>query len=102
MDRDARDEELAKKAGLSLAEAERIVANLPERDRIAAAAWACETLRRNWRRKGTYRALLAALGIEKAKTADAYRLLMAAGGLDLNNALTELDQMRGTSPRTDE
>ena len=89
MKRDPRDEELARIAGLPLSEAEQIALSLPLRVRLAVAAWAFEILRENWRQGGTYRALLDLLGVEGMKEVDAYRLLMAAGGLDLNNGLPD-------------
>jgi hypothetical protein len=89
MQRVPEDENLARIGGLPLDEAEEIALSLAERDRLAVVAWAYEKLRENWRQLGTYRSLLALLGFEGTTVADPYRVLMAAGALDLNNALPE-------------
>jgi len=94
--RDPGDENVAAIGGLPLDEAEQIALAMPERDRLAVVAWAYENLRENWRQGQTYRSLLDLLGFSKTKVADPYRVLMAAGALDLNNALADPDSPTGT------
>ncbi len=92
MDRDPGDENLARIAGLPFEEVDQVVAAFTTRQRTAAAAWAYEALRENWRVRGTYRALLDLLAIDGDREIDSYRLLMAAGDLDLDNALPADDR----------
>src|SRR5688572_21237854 len=85
------------RAGMTLAEAREIAMALPERSRMALAAWTIDAFRRCWQEKGTYRVLIYEyLGFDEPRVRDTesslpdpYRLFMDAGALDLNNALAE-------------
>jgi len=81
------------RAGMTLAEAREIAMALPERSRMALAAWTIDAFRQCWQEKGTYRALIYDyLGFRDTESSlpDPYRLFMDAGALVLNNALVEL------------
>lgn len=99
MKRNSGEENVASIGGLPLDEAERIAASTPERDRLAIVAWAYEILRENWRQGGTYRGLLESLGFDQTMVADPYRVLLAAGAQDLNNALASVDADKSPHPR---
>jgi hypothetical protein len=89
MTRDPGDENVARIGGIPLAEAERIALALSMRDRLAVSAWVFEQLRENWRQEGTYRALLDQLAFEATADIDPYRVLLAAGAMDINNGLRD-------------
>ena len=89
MKRGPGDENVARNGGLPLDEAESFARGLSDRDRLAVAAFVFEGLRRNWHARGSYRAMLAELGFEAPGDVDAYRVLMAAGALEINNALPD-------------
>jgi hypothetical protein len=85
------------RAGMTLAEAREIALALPERSRMALAAWTLDALRQCWQEKGTYRALIYDyLGFDEpadretgSPLPDPYRLFLDAGAMDINNALPE-------------
>jgi hypothetical protein len=89
LNRDPGDENVARIGGLPLDEAEAFALGLSDRDRLAGAAFVGDTLRRNWLQRGTYRALLDELRFGPANEVDPYRVLMAAGALDIQNALPD-------------
>lgn len=99
MKRDPGDETVARIGGLPLDEAEAVALGLSDRERLAVAAWVFEALRRNWLERGTYRALLSELGFDEVGDVDAYRVLMAAGALEINNALPEDGPTRDIAER---
>jgi hypothetical protein len=85
------------RAGMTLDEAREIAMALPERSRMALAAWTLDALRQCWQGKGTYRTLIYDyLGFGEpadmeagSSLPDPYRLFMDAGAMDINNALAE-------------
>lgn len=94
MDVDAWDQKLSETAGLGLDQVEQLVADLPDRTRMAAAAWVLHQLRDARRQRATYRSLIYDFLGFAPRTGDrnqpdAYRLFMAAGALQLNNALAD-------------
>jgi hypothetical protein len=65
------------------------------RDRLDVSAWVFERLRENWRQEGSYRALLDKLHLEATAEVDPYRVLLAAGALDVNNGFCDDDGAPG-------
>lgn len=73
-----------------------LLAAIPERTRLAAAAWVIRSLHATRRERGTYRVLLGHLGFSQlVESEDPYRYLMEAGALEINNALTDTGENEG-------
>lgn len=77
--------------GIPLDEAERIALGLSYRDRLAVTAWVFERLRHHWMTGGTYRAMLETFGFDDDSEAQAYRVLLAVGAIDVHNALLDAE-----------